>query len=159
MGTKKKVSSCRACHYLGIAQYEADHSVKWYACKHPEFKDMFSDGRVLDMEQEAIAPWCPNPEPRPPSAFEVMLVQTLEPNVVIIPEQECALCGVLDVLGFPDGDEEKDIQDAQDKEPDLVVSEHDNLLILDEYEVSALDGREREVEVSSEDGIFGKSPW
>ena len=160
MGTKKKVSSCRVCLHLGVSYYDADPSVKWNACMHPDFKDMFTDGRALDLDVEPIALWCPKPEPRPPSAFEIMLAQQKpEPNVVITPEQECALCGVLDALGFPDGDEEEKDLVVVVNEPDLVVSGHDNLLILDEHEVSALDGREREAEVSSEDGIFGKSPW
>lgn len=150
MGTKKKMASCRSCLHLGVSHYDADPSVKWNACMHPDFKDTFTDGRALDLDLEPIAPWCPKPEPRPPSAFEIMLAQqTPEPEPdVVISEQECALCDVLDTLGFPD-----------ENEPELVVSGYDNLLILDEHEVSALDGREREVEVSSEDGIFGKSPW
>lgn len=152
MGTKKKMASCRSCLHLGVSHYDADPSVKWNACMHPDFKETFTDGRALDLELEPIAPWCPKPEPRPPSAFEIMLAQQKpepEPDVVI-PEQECAcaLCGVLDALGFPDVDEEE--KNLVVNEPELVVSEH---------EVSALDGREREVEVSSEDGIFGKSPW
>jgi len=143
MGTKKKRASCRDCLHLGVSHYGADPSVKWNACMHPDFKDTFTEGRALDLDLEPIAPWCPKPEPRPPSAFEIMVLAQQkpepEPDVVITPEQECPLCDVLDMLGFPDDEEEK------------------NLLI--EYEVSALDGREREVEVSSEDGIFGKSPW
>ena len=77
MRTKKRVASCCDCVHLGVAHYVADPSMKWYACMHPEFKDMFSDGRALDLEQESIAGWCPKPEPL---SFGVMLAKITEIN-------------------------------------------------------------------------------
>ena len=131
MATKKKMLSCRSCLHLGVAHYEADLNVKWNACMHPYFKELFTDGRALDLENEIIAFWCPKPEPRlevkvtqPPDIIETKPV--IEDNNLVVLENIIV------------------------RKP----SSADTPLVIDEVDVVA--EQENEVEVY---GIFGKSPW
>jgi hypothetical protein len=138
MSKKKPSQLCINCQYCDMAQYATNPKVKWHVCKHTYFKDMFLEGRTLDLDEEPLAPWCPKPaaaEPRPSSNLEI-LPTTSEKSIK---------------TGF--GEFEKAV----------IVGTSDNSLTVVGGTISndkdVKDGREREVEVSSEDGIFGKSPW
>jgi len=140
MSKNKSNQLCINCQYCGVAQYAADPSLKWYVCTHNYFKETFDDGRTLDLDDEPLAPWCPKPasEPRPPSTFEILAAKSEKPI-------KTGFGGG----GFGAFEKQTVVIVTSDNSPTAVISNDKGLK----------DGREREVEVSSEDGIFGKSPW
>ena len=54
--------TCKGCNLLGTA---ATYEVCWHVCKHGAFKEMFIQGRALDLNE--YPEWCP----KKPKSIEV----------------------------------------------------------------------------------------
>jgi len=46
--------TCKGCNFLGTA---TTHEASWFICKHEAFKEMFIQGRALDLNE--YPEWCP----------------------------------------------------------------------------------------------------
>jgi len=59
-----KKRSCKTCSLLGIATTVEG---SWHICKHLSFREMFTDGRALDIAEHPE--WCPK-KPKPVVDFD-----------------------------------------------------------------------------------------
>lgn len=70
---KQPQQACVNCNFMGTAR---GLGTSWKICKHEKFKDMFADGRSLDLDEEAAPDWCPQTK-----AISVKIVPTPDKRI------------------------------------------------------------------------------